>query len=281
MHAIEPLKITPVHRVRVIAVGGGKGGVGKTTVAVNLAVALAKAGKRVVLLDADLGLGSIDVLLGLFPRFTLADVIDGRCSLVEALIRGPGGIRIAPAASGLQSMLKLQPAQFRALTHAFSAISEELDVLIIDTAGGLGQWVLNFLQAAQEILLVMCNEPASVRGTANLIKLLHQDYGLHRFRILVNKSEGPLESRKLFAELHRYTDPFLDVQLHYIGAVPNDDAVAKAVRKRQAVVDGYARSKFARAFRDLALKTEAWPLPTHPAGHVEFFVEQLAQSSRG
>jgi len=269
-----------VHRVRVIAVSGGKGGVGKTTVAVNLSLALARAGRRVVLLDADLGLASIDALLGLTPRYRLADVIAGRCELADALVRGPGGIRIAAASSGSPDMAHLQPTQFHALIHAFSSIGDELDVLVIDTAAGIGETVMSFLRAAQEVIVVACDEPAAIRGTCNLIQLLHQHYGIHRFRVLANKSANAREGRKLFAELEKVTDRLLDVHLHYLGAVPNDESVPRAVRKRQVVVEAYPRSRFANAFRDIAQKIDAWPLPAHPGGHVEFFVEQLVHNSR-
>lgn len=268
-----------MHCVQVIAVTGGKGGVGKTTVAVNLSLALAKMGRRVVLLDADLGLANIDILLGLTPRYTLADVIEGRCELSEALLPGPGGIRVVPASSGLQSMIHLEPAQYRALIQSFSDIGDKLDVLIIDTAAGIGGSVVNFIRAAQEVMVVVCDEPTSISGAYGLIKLLNLNYGLHRFRVLVNMTGSASEGRNLFAKLEKITDMFLDVSLQYVGAIPNDECAHKAVQKGRAVFEAFPRSKCAQAFQALAQNVDTWPLPIHPRGHVEFFVEQLVQNS--
>jgi flagellar biosynthesis protein FlhG len=268
-----------VHCVQVIAVTGGKGGVGKTTVAVNLSLALAKMGRRVVLLDADLGLANIDILLGLTPRYTLADVLEGRCELSEALMPGPGGIRVAPASSGLQNMTHLEPAQYRALIQAFSDIGDKLDVLIIDTAAGIGGSVINFIRASQEVLVVVCDEPTSISGAYGLIKLLNLNYGLQRFRVLANMTGSPAEGRNLFAKLEKITEMFLDVSLQYVGAVPNDESAHKAVQKGRAVFEAFPRSRCAQAFQALAHNVDSWPLPTHPRGHVEFFVEQLVHNS--
>ena len=165
---------------------GGKGGVGKTNVSVNLSMALADLGRRVMLMDADLGLANVDVLLGLTPKRTLADVIAGECDLRDVLLQGPGGIRIVPAASGTQSMVSLTPMQHAGLIQAFSDISENLDVLVIDTAAGIGDAVVSFVRAAQEILVVVCDEPTSITDAYALIKLLNRDHGISRFRVLAN-----------------------------------------------------------------------------------------------
>ena len=264
-----------MHPVQVIAVTGGKGGVGKTNVSVNLALALAELGRRVVLLDADLGLANVDVLLGLTTRRTLADVIAGDCDLQDVLIPGPGGIRIVPAASGAQSMVQLTTQQHAGLIQAFSELGDELDVLIIDTAAGIGDSVVAFVRAAQEVLLVVTDEPTSITDAYALIKLLNRDYGITRFRVLANMAHAPQEGRNLFAKLTKVTERFLDVALQYVGAVPYDEAVRKAVQKQRAVYDAYPRSKSALALRAIAQKVDTWPLPSSPRGHLEFFVERL------
>ena len=267
-----------VHSVQIIAVTGGKGGVGKTTVAVNLSVALAKLGRRVVLLDGDLGLANIDILLGLSPQYTLADLIEGRCELSDVLLRGPGGIRIVPAASGIQSMVHLSPTQHAGLIQAFSEIGDSLDVLVIDTAAGIGSSVVSLVQAAHEVLLVVCDEPTSITDAYALIKLLNRDYAMDRFRVLVNMAQSPQEGRALFAKLTKITDHFLDVTLQYVGAVPYDECARRAVQKQRAVFEHFPRSKCAQAFQDIALKVDTWPLLTTPGGHMEFFVERLVHN---
>ena len=268
-----------VHRVQVIAVTGGKGGVGKTTVAVNLSLALAKLGRRVVLLDADLRLPNIDAMLGLTPTRTLADVIEGRCELRDVLLQGPGGVHVVPAASGAECTAHLSSAQYAGLIHAFSEIVNHLDVLVIDTAAGIGESVVSFVRAAQEVLLVVCDEPASITDAYSLIKLLNRDYGLNRFRVLANLEHGPHEGRHLFAKLNKLTDRFLSVTLQYVGAVPYDECMRKAMQKQRAVYEAFPRSKCTQAFQSIARKIDTWPLPTSPRGHVEFFVDQLVLNS--
>ena len=270
-----------MHPVQVIAVTGGKGGVGKTNVSVNLALALADLGRRVMLMDADLGLANIDVLLGLSAKKTLADVITGECDLRDVRIKGPGGIRIVPAASGAQMMVQLSAAQHAGLIQAFSDISDNLDVLVVDTAAGIGDSVVSFVRAAQEVIVVVCDEPTSITSAYALIKLLNRDFGMNRFRILANMTHSPQEGRNLFAKLTKVTDRFLNVALQYAGAVPYDECVRKAVQKQRAVYEAFPRSKSALAFKAIAQKVDAWPLPASPRGHLEFFVERLVQHNLG
>lgn len=265
--------------VQVIAVTGGKGGIGKTNVSVNLSLALAGMGRRVVLLDADLGLANVDVLLGIKPKATLADVLEGKCDLRDVLITGPGGIRIVPAASGAARMVNLNPAEHAGLIQAFSEIGDNIDVLVVDTAAGIGDSVISFVRAAQEVLVVVCDEPTSITDAYALIKLLNRDYGMTRFRVLANMVNTPQDGRAVFAKLSKVTDRFLDVALQYVGAVPFDDAVRKAVQKQRAVYEAYPRSKAALAIRGIAQKVDSWPLPANPRGHLEFFVERLVQNA--
>ena len=269
-----------VHSVQVIAVTSGKGGVGKTTVAVNLSLALAKRGRRVVLLDGDLGLANIDVLLGLTPKYTLADLIDGRCALSDVLLLGPGDIRIVPSASGNKSMANLSPAQHAGLIQAFNDMADSLDVLVIDTATGIGESVVNFVQASQEILLVVCDDPTSISDTYALIKLLSASHGMNRFRVLVNMAHNPDEGRYLFNKLANLVNQFLDVSLHYVGAIPYDVCVRRAARKQRAVCEFFPNSKCAYAFNVIAQKVDAWPLPSNPRGHIEFFINKLVSNSK-
>ncbi|MDY0250596.1 MAG: flagellar synthesis regulator FleN [Pseudomonas sp.] len=264
------------HPVQVIAVTGGKGGVGKTNVSVNLSLALANLGRKVVLLDADFGLANVDVLLGLHPKHTLADVMDGRCDLRDVLLAGPGGIKIVPASSGTQSMVEMTPIQHAGLIQAFSELGDNIDVLIIDTAAGIGNSVTSFVQAAQEVIMVVCDEPTSITDAYALLKLLNRDHGMTRFRVLANMAHSPQEGRNLFNKLVKVTERFLDdVTLQYLGAVPYDEMVRKAVQKQRAVYDAFPRAKSSLAFRGMAQKIDSWPLPSTPRGHLEFFVERL------
>lgn len=261
--------------VQVVAVTGGKGGVGKTSVSINLGIGLAARGRRVVLLDADLGLANIDVLLGLRARRTLADVISGECGLEDIMLAGPGGVRIIPASSGTQSMVSLSRAEHAGLIHAFSGIADGMDVLIVDTAAGISDSVISFVRAAQECLVVVCNEPSSIADSYALMKLLNRDYGMHRFRVLPNMVRSPQEGKALFHKLEQVCERFLDVMLHQIGEIPYDDTVRKCIQRQRAVLDAAPRSRAAEAFRELAARVDALPVPAHASGHLQFFVERL------
>ena len=266
------------HPVQVIAVSGGKGGVGKSNISVNLAIALAGMGRRVVVLDADLGLANIDVLLGITSQRNLADVLAGDCDLQDVLVEGPGGIKIVPASSGTQRMTQLSSLEHAGLINAFSELGDQTDVLIVDTAAGISESVVSFLRAAQELLLVVCDEPTSITDAYALIKLMNRDYGVDRFRILANQVRSDQEGRHLFSKLTRVTERFLDVALQYVGCVPYDEAVRKAVQRQRAVIEAYPRSKAALAIKALAQKVDSWPVPSSPRGHLEFFVERLVQA---
>ncbi|MFO7325309.1 MAG: AAA family ATPase [Pseudomonadota bacterium] len=260
--------------VQVIAVTGGKGGTGKTCVAVNLAAALAAQHKRVLLLDGDLGLANADVQLGLTPRYTLEHVLDGRCTLEEAVMDTPAGFRLIPAASGVTRLTSLSTAEHLGLVQAFSHLSMGLDVLVVDTAAGIADSVRQFCQAAQHVLVVVNDEPASLTDAYALIKVLHRSHGVGRFHVLANRSAVPGGGEQLFRKLERVTGRFLDVVLEYAGEIPEDNFVKSAIRGQRCVVGAYPSSAAARAFARLAARTARWA-PTAPRGNLEFFIERL------
>ena len=267
--------------VRVIAVASGKGGVGKTSVSVNLAMSLLNAGQRTLLLDTDLGLANIDVMLGLSPRFTLADVFAGRCELRDTVIEGPRGLWVVPAASGKRHMTELTPQQHVGLVHAFSELDLPIDTMVVDNAAGIADGVLTFCQAAQDVIVVVCDEPASVTDAYALIKVLSRDRGVSRVQILANQVQHAAEGRQLFDKLQRVTSKFLDVTLNYLGAIPRDEWLRRAVQRQEAVVDAFPSAPASAAFRDIARRAGQWQSPPGPRGHVEFFMERLiAQPSR-
>ncbi len=265
--------------VQVIAVTGGKGGVGKSNLSVNLSIALAQLRRRVVLMDADLGLANVDVLLGLKAKNTLADVLAGQCSLNEVMVTGPSGIKIVPASSGVQRMSSLSPQEHASLIHAFSELSDQLDVLIVDTAAGISDTVVSFVRAAQEVLVVVCDEPSSITDAYALIKLLNKEHNMQRFRVVANMTRSVQEGRNLFKKLNLVCERFLDVGLQYVGHVPFDENVRKAGQKQTPLLEFAPTSKAAVAVRGLAEQIDQWPLPSAARGHLEFFVERLLQTT--
>lgn len=265
--------------VRVLAIASGKGGVGKTNISVNLAVSLAQLGHKVLIFDADLGLANLDVMLGLQPQFNLSHVLSGERTLEEILVPGPAGIHIIPASSGVQRMAELTPAEHAGMIRAFSELTLDVDVLLVDTAAGISDSVVSFSKAAQEVIIVVCDEPASITDAYALIKLLNKEHAVRRFRILANMAHSPQEGRELFAKMLRVTDRFLeDVVLDFMGSVPYDEYLRKAVQRQRPVVEAYPRSKSAQAFAMLAKKADSWPMPSVAGGYLEFFVERLVRS---
>jgi flagellar biosynthesis protein FlhG len=278
MHVINNTRLSALSQpVRVIAVTGGKGGVGKTSVAVNLATGLAAAGRRVVLLDGDLGLANVDVLLGLSPRYTLAHVLSGERTLDEILVTAKQGFQIVPAASGAADLAALGGAGHLGLVQAFSALAARLDVLIVDTAAGIAPGVLQFSQAAQHVLVVVTDEPASITDAYALIKVLSRDHGVRRFRVVSNMSRAAGEGERLFRKLERVTTRFLDVLLEYAGEIPDDEHMRRAIRVQRPVLDAHPASPAARALKKLVASADTWPVPAGPRGNLEFFVERLVR----
>lgn len=269
----------PPRPVKVIAVASGKGGVGKTNITVNLGVALSSMGKEVLLLDADLGLANIDVMLGLHPQYNLQHVLDGSKTLQEIIVEGPAGLKIIPAASGVQKMAELSPAEHAGMIQAFSELNQHIDILMIDSAAGIADSVISFTRAAQEVIVVVCDEPASITDAYALIKLLSRQYNVDHFHIIANMARNVQEGRELFNKIAMVCERFLEVNLDFMGIVPFDDDLRRAVKKQRAVVDYIPRSKSATAFNHLAKKIEHWPVKKQPRGHMEFFVERLIEAS--
>ncbi|HWZ64784.1 MAG TPA: MinD/ParA family protein [Steroidobacteraceae bacterium] len=263
--------------VQVIAITGGKGGVGKTSIAVNLATALAALSRRVVLLDGDLGLANADVFLGLSPRYTLAHVLSGERTLDEIMVAAPQGFQLIPAAAGAAEMAQLSATEHLGLVQAFSALAARLDILIIDTAAGLSHSVLQFSQAAQQVVVVICDEPASITDAYALVKVLSRNHGVQRFRVLCNQIRTPGGGRELFQRFERVAARFLDVTLEYAGEIPDDDCLRRAVKGQRPVLDEYPGSPASRAFKKLAAHADTWPVPAGPRGNIEFFVERLVR----
>ncbi len=263
--------------VRVIAITSGKGGVGKTNLSVNLGVALSQLGRRVALLDADMGLANVDILMGMSPQYNLSHVLRGEKSLHDIMLRGPAGLKVIPASSGVQKMAELSNIEQAGLIRAFSELDHNIDDLIVDTAAGISSSVVNFARACQEVIVVICDEPTSLTDAYAFIKLLNRDYGLNNFHLVTNMVESEKQGQQLYTKLTRVTDRYLDVTLNYVGAIPFDDCLRKSVQKQKPVIMAFPESKSAIAFGDLAYKIKNWPVKFHAGGYLEFFVERMIQ----
>ncbi len=263
------------HPVRVIAISGGKGGVGKTNVAVNLSLSLAKIGQRTLLLDGDLGLANIDTLLGIQPKFNLSHLLDGICSIEEVLTPIAAGVDLVPAASGVSRMADLGKAEQMGLIASFSGLKKHFDNLIIDCAPGIDSATLQLMSTAQEIVLVVVDEPTSMTDAYATIKVLSNSYGISNFRVVANMTRRPDQAVAVFQNIARVADRFLDVTLRFEGGIPFDERVLKSIQCQEAVVQRYPSTPAATAFTRLACSAADWPRPARPSGKTEFFVERL------
>jgi flagellar biosynthesis protein FlhG len=266
-------------RTHVIAVTSGKGGVGKSNVVANLAVALAKSGKQVLVLDADLGLGNLDVLLGLAPRYTIEHVLSGTQRLTDILLEGPAGIHVLPASSGVPHLTVLTESQQLMIQEQLAQLSMEMDVLLIDTGAGISPTVTFFAASAHESVVVVSPEPTSLTDAYALIKVLSRQYRERRFKVLVNQAKSPREAGEVFRKLDRAADRFLDVVIDYVGFIPDDDYVPLAVMQQKAVCDLFPGAPASQAFARLAGQVMQWSKPDMPKSSVQLLWQRLVHAS--
>ncbi|MCC7202976.1 MAG: MinD/ParA family protein [Nitrospirae bacterium] len=265
--------------VRVISVTSGKGGVGKTNVAVNLAYALTQSGKRVLILDADMGLGNIDVMLGLAPEYNLYHLISGEKKLGEVITTGPGGMQILPAGSGIQELSELTTDQKLNLLAELDRIDSSIDVVLIDTAAGITGNVMYFNTAAQDIVVVASPEPTSITDAYALMKILHTKYGETRFRLLVNMVKDSGEGREVYRKLSAAADKYLNISIDYIGHIINDKSVRMSVLSQRSVVELYPDSEAGRCYSSLARTVCGWPVNNDIKGNIQFLWRRLMGQS--
>ncbi len=264
--------------VKVIAVSSGKGGVGKTNISVNLSVSLAKMGREVMLMDADLGLANVDVLLGLNPSYDLSHVISGERTLEEVVVSGPADLKIIPASSGVSKMANLQTMEQAGLIQAFSELGYALDVLVVDTGAGISGNVVNFCSASQEVIVVVCDEPASITDAYAFLKVMSREHGIGHFQILANMAHTVNEGREMYHKLSTAAERFLDVTLTFMGSIPYDPRLRKAVQHQRALVEAFPKSPAAQAISRLARQVDDWPSAANSGGQLEFFIERLVNA---
>jgi flagellar biosynthesis protein FlhG len=264
--------------MRVICVTGGKGGIGKTTISINLAIAYAKMKKKVLLFDADLSLANVDIRLGLTPNRNINDFLSGECDLSEVCITGPHGIKVIPSSSGIQKMAELSAAESFELIRSFSSLTDDIDIMIIDMAPGISTQVIELTHASQDILIVVCNDPASLMDSYAIIKILHQKYGRDRFGVLVNKVRNLQEGYDVFTRFQDAIVKFINVSMHYIGHLPQDDYVGIAACEGVSVVDKFPKCEASLAFNNLCHGLNHWHEENSMSGGIQFFFERLIQN---
>ena len=267
--------------IRVISVTSGKGGVGKSNVVSNLAIALSAQGKKVLLIDADLGLGNLDVLLGLSPQYNLNDVLNGDKSIMDILIDGPAGIKIIPAGSGVQELTSLGQHEKLKLLDELDMLEEQFDIMIVDTEAGISENVTYFTVAAQEIFVVVTPEPTSITDVYALIKLLATRYSEHHFKVLVNMAKDSEEALEVFRKLANVAGRFLDISLDYLGCVVKDEKVVEAVKRQKAVTELFPDSEAAHCFNTLAKRVIENKRQSRVKGNIQFFFRRMLENAGG
>ena len=262
---------------RVLSVTSGKGGVGKTAVVANLAVLLARMDKRVLILDADLGLANIDVVFGLAPNYNLNHFFTGEQGLESILVDGPEGIKILPAGSGVQRFTRLDAQQRMRLLEALDSMNSDFDFVLIDTEAGISENVTYFNTAAQEILVVTTPEPTAITDAYALMKLLSNQYHEKHFNLIVNFIKDEDEALDVYRKLTMVANRYLDISIDYIGSIPQDRLMVEAIRKQQTLVQLFPESRTSHAFEALARAVIQEPQTLEPKGSIQFFWKRLLE----
>jgi flagellar biosynthesis protein FlhG len=276
----------PSNRTRVISITSGKGGVGKTSIVANLALQLGKEGKRVLILDGDLGMANVDIMFNIRQvsqrgqaeeqaRGTIADVLNGEAEIQDILIEAARNVMLIPGGSGIFELQNLSVYHKQVLLDQVGALGQSFDYMLIDTAPGIDDNVLYLNSAAQEICVVVTPEPASVADSYALIKVLHQRYRENRFSIICNEVKDEADGRRLYEKLDEIAHRFLYVGLDYKGSVPADPVLRQATRAQQLVTRSHPESVSAHAIRKMALKFKGYESVEECKGSLQFFWEQL------
>lgn len=238
--------------LRVITVTSGKGGVGKTNLAVNLAITLSRLGKRVVVMDADLGLANVDIILGMVPMYSLLDVVRGTKTLEEILISGPEGMKVIPGGSGLVELANLAVDQRDRLVKGLMHLEGLADILLIDTGAGLSRSVLSFVSAADELIVITTPEPTAITDAYGIIKVVAK-YNIHRqVKLVVNQVRDRREGHDIAERFAEVSRKFLQVDVSFLGEICTDQQVVRAVKEQQPFVTLFPGTRAARDVQAIA-----------------------------
>ena len=265
---------------RVIAVSSGKGGVGKTNFTVNLAIFFQKQNKRVVVLDTDFGLANVEILFGVFPKHNLSDVLTNSKTITEILTEGPMGIKFISAGSGIRELVNIDESQIVRLVDCIASLDSMFDIILIDTGAGASNAVVNFIKAANEAIIITTPEPTAVTDAYSLIKTLCGEsagsetvWGGTELKLVLNRVESREEGIEIYEKLNRVTGRFLNVNLSYLGSLPDDNELVKSVKKQQQVAVAFPNSSFSKSMELICGKLLNIPVQTQT--NMMSFVKRL------
>lgn len=245
------------HTARVITITSGKGGVGKSSISVNLAIQLSRLGKKVVILDADFGLANIEIMLGIRPRHNLLDVMKGEKKLSDIIMEGPEGIGFISGGSGIRELTNLKADEMAYLIQMMYELDQIADVVIVDTGAGISDTVIDLVAVSSEVLLVATPEPTSITDAYALLKTLQRKEEFQReeqkIKMIGNRIGSYEEGKELFDKLNVVVSKFLHINMEYLGTIPYDDHLPKAIMKQQPISLSYPDAAASRALFELAM----------------------------
>ena len=263
---------------RIIAISSGKGGVGKTNFTVNIGIALTKLNKKVTIIDADLGLANIDIILGLVPKFTLTHVLKNQKNIEDIIMDGPDGIKIISGGSGVMDLVNLSAQELEALIKTFEYLNEDSDYILIDTGAGLNQSVLSFIQAAQELIVVVTSDPTSITDAYALIKNI-KSMNIP-IKIVVNRVESNKEGHEVFHKLNSATTKFLSFEMENIGFIYEDPCVKKSVRNQVPFMIGFPNALASKGVELIANTLDHQKNYQQEEGGFSSFIKKLFKNKR-
>jgi len=259
----------------VIAITSGKGGVGKTNLSVNLAIALGKRGARTLAIDADLGLANMDIVMGVAPTFTTAELVRGEVDIEDVLVQGPENVWLLPGASGQYDLATLDDRGRQTLFSAVDSLDDRFDCVVVDTGAGVGSNAIGFASAAKDIVVVVTPEPTSVADAYGVIKVLSTRCGVRRLRVVANMTQSAAEGERVYQRINSLAERFLDVVLDYVGHIPRDPMIQRAVVRGEPFSLMYPDAPASRAVASLAGKLLSSDEPDDRQGAIRLFWRKL------
>lgn len=245
-------RVNGARKSRVIAIASGKGGVGKTNVAVNLGMALQRKNKKVLLVDADLGTANIDVLLGLTPKYHLGHLLNGEKELTEIIIDGPEGLDILPGTSGIEEFLDISRRQVERLRLLSFQLEYSYDIILVDISAGVHSSNINFISICDEVIVVLVPEPTAIMDAYSLVKILHNHQYDGKINLLINQLNSRQEGKGILERMSKVIREYLGIEAEIVGYIPFDNNLRQAVKKQKALLELYPGSRAGQAFDEVA-----------------------------